>query len=51
MRTAFRAKVYHAENPLSQPEPVIAARKIIRMLTGDASSSDLVVNFRTVFPE
>ena len=44
MRTDFRAKVYHAENPLEQPEPAIAARKIIDMLTGDLSGQDLMVN-------
>lgn len=45
MRTAFRAKVYHAENPMEQPEPAIVAGKIASMLTGDPSGCDLIVNF------
>lgn len=44
MRTDFRAKVYHAENPLEQPEPAIAARKIMAMLSGSLSGSDLIVD-------
>jgi NAD(P)-dependent dehydrogenase (short-subunit alcohol dehydrogenase family) len=32
MRTSFRAKVYHAENPLDQPDPSIAAKEIAAML-------------------
>ncbi len=44
MRTAFRAKVYHAENPMEQPEPAIAAGKIAAMLTADLSASDLIVD-------
>jgi len=44
MRSGFRAKVYHAENPADQPDPVIVATKIIRMLTDDLSAYDLVVN-------
>jgi len=45
MRTGFRAKVYHAENPMEQPEPVVVARKITAMLTGGLSDSDVIVNF------
>ncbi len=45
MRTGFRAKVYHAENPTDQPEPGVVARKITDMLSGDLSAYDLVVNF------
>ena len=44
MRTAFRAKVYHAENPMEQPEPAIAARKIAAMLTADLSAGDMMVD-------
>ena len=44
MRTAFRAKVYHAENPMEQPKPAIAANKIIDMLTADLSAFDLIVD-------
>lgn len=44
MRTSFRAKVYHAENPLDQPEPEIVAEKIARMLSGDFSGDDLIVD-------
>ena len=44
MRSGFRAKVYHAENPAEQPDPAIVAAKIIRMLTDDLSAYDLVVD-------
>jgi len=44
MRTGFRAKVYHAENPMEQPDPAVAAGKIIAMLTGSLSDCDLIVN-------
>lgn len=44
MRTDFRAKVYHAENPMSQPEPAIAASMIINMIVGDLAGSGLVVS-------
>lgn len=44
MRTGFRAKVYHAENPLEQPDPAIAAGRIMDMLTGDLSDQDLMVH-------
>jgi len=44
MRTGFRAKVYHAENPMEQPDPAIAARKIVAMLTADLSAYDLLVD-------
>ena len=44
MRTGFRAKVYHAENPMEQPDPAIAARKIVVMLTADLSAYDLLVD-------
>jgi len=43
MRTAFRAKVYHAENPMQQPEPGIAAGKIVELLSGDHSDSEIVI--------
>ena len=44
MRTGFRARVYHAENPMEQPEPAIAARKIAAMLTADLSAYGLIVD-------
>jgi len=44
MRTGFRAKVYHAENPIEQPEPAIVASKIVSMLTGSPAGCDLIVN-------
>ncbi len=44
MRTGFRAKVYHAENPLEQPDPAVAARKIVAMLTGNISDEGLIVS-------
>jgi NAD(P)-dependent dehydrogenase (short-subunit alcohol dehydrogenase family) len=43
MRTGFRAKVYHAENPMEQPEPGIAAAKIAEMLSQDCSESELII--------
>ncbi len=47
MRTAFRAKVYHAENPMDQPGPEIAAGKVAHMLTAELSGSDLIVDLST----
>lgn len=44
MRTGFRAKVYHAENPMDQPEPKAAAGEIAAMLIGDLSGDDLMVD-------
>lgn len=43
MRTGFRAKIYHAENPMDQPEPTIAAEKIVTMLSGDVSGDDPII--------
>lgn len=45
MRTGFRAKVYHAENPMEQPEPSITASKITDMLLADLSGDELIVDF------
>ena len=45
MRTAFRAKVYHAENPMEQPCPSITARKITAMLSNNISDGELIVKF------
>jgi len=45
MRTGFRAKVYHAEDPMEQPDPAVIADKITAMLTGDISNLELIVNF------
>jgi NAD(P)-dependent dehydrogenase (short-subunit alcohol dehydrogenase family) len=45
MRTAFRAKVYHAENPLEQPDPAVVAGKIVAMLSGSLSEDGPVVDF------
>ncbi len=44
MRTAFRAKIFHAEDPQKQPEPGIVAKKIADLLTGDISGSDLIIS-------
>lgn len=44
MRTAFRAKAYHAENPLDQPDPEIVANKIVTMLGDEASDGGAIVN-------
>ncbi len=43
MRTGFRAKVYHAENPMDQPEPGIAAARIVDLLSDDHSESELII--------
>ena len=45
MRTDFRAKVYHAENPMEQPDPSITAGKIATMLSDNLSDGDLILNF------
>ncbi len=45
MRTDFRAKVYHSENPMDQPDPAIVAGKITALLAQDLSGQDLVVDF------
>ena len=44
MRTGFRARVYHAENPMEQSVPMVVARKITDILTGKTSDRDLIVN-------
>jgi len=44
MRTTFRAKAYHAENPLDQPEPIVVAKKIVAMLGGEITGSNAIVN-------
>jgi NAD(P)-dependent dehydrogenase (short-subunit alcohol dehydrogenase family) len=44
MRTGFRAKVFHAENPLDQPLPAVAAAKITAMLSADLSDTSVVVD-------
>ena len=43
MRTGFRAKIYHAENPMDQPEPVVAAEQITTMLSGDVSGDNPII--------
>jgi NAD(P)-dependent dehydrogenase (short-subunit alcohol dehydrogenase family) len=44
MRTGFRARVYHAENPLEQPEPEIVARKITGLLSADLYDQELILD-------
>ena len=44
MRTDFRARVYHAENPMEQPDPAIVANKISTMLAGDLPGENLIVD-------
>lgn len=44
MRTDFRAKVYHSEDPASQPDPTVVADKIIELLAADKQNSDLFVH-------
>ncbi|MDH3902530.1 MAG: SDR family NAD(P)-dependent oxidoreductase [Xanthomonadales bacterium] len=45
MRTGFRARVYHAENPMEQPDPAIVASKITEILTCNIPDRDLILNF------
>ena len=45
MRTNFRSKVYHAENPLDQPDPALVASKIADLLCGLNTSKELVLDF------
>lgn len=45
MRTDFRAKVFHAENPVDQPEPALVASKIANILAGQSSSNDMITDF------
>ncbi len=44
MRTGFRAKVFHAENPLDQPLPAVAAAKVMTMLSADLSDTSVMVD-------
>jgi len=44
MRTGFRAKVFHSENPIDQPLPAVAAGEITTMLTADLSGTGLMVD-------
>ena len=44
MRTGFRAMAYHAENPLDQPEPAIAAARIIAMLNAETLEPGSIVS-------
>ena len=44
MRTGFRAKVFHAENPQDQPLPAVAAANILAMLSADISDTSVVVD-------
>ena len=40
MRSDFRAKVYHSEDPMMQPDPAINAEKIAALLTVDSDQPD-----------
>lgn len=44
MRTDFRAKIYHAENPMDQPDPAIVANKIVALLTGSMPGEKLIMD-------
>ena len=37
-------RLNHAENPMEQPEPTIAAGKIVDLLTAEISDTELVIN-------
>lgn len=41
MRTDFRAKVYHSEDPTSQPDPAIVAAKIATLIAAEDQNPDL----------
>jgi NAD(P)-dependent dehydrogenase (short-subunit alcohol dehydrogenase family) len=43
MRSDFRAKVYHSEDPASQPDPAAVAGKIAELLVTGKQDSDLFV--------
>lgn len=45
MRTDFRAKVFHAENPLDQPDPATVASRITDILSGKVPSLEVIVDF------
>lgn len=47
MRTGLRARAYHAENPLEQPDPAIVAGKVVAMLEGRASQEGPIVDLST----
>lgn len=40
MRSDFRAKVYHSEDPMSQPDPAINAERIAALLVAGGAASD-----------
>lgn len=44
MRTAFRAMAYHAENPMEQPDPAIAAGKIVEVLFAELAGNEVVTS-------
>ena len=44
MRTDFRAKVYHAENPLDQPDPQVKANEIVRILLEQNPENSLILD-------
>jgi NAD(P)-dependent dehydrogenase (short-subunit alcohol dehydrogenase family) len=44
MRTPLRAKTYHAENPLDQPDPAVVAEKITAMLGADITDSGTITD-------
>lgn len=44
MRTAFRARAYHAESPLDQPEPDIAAGKITALLSDELTDQQVIIS-------
>jgi NAD(P)-dependent dehydrogenase (short-subunit alcohol dehydrogenase family) len=45
MRTGLRARAYHAENPLEQPEPAIVAGKVVAVLEGKTAHAGPIVDF------
>lgn len=44
MRTPLRARIYHAENPMDQPDPTGVAEKITSMLDTDIADSGTIID-------
>lgn len=44
MRTAFRARVFQAEDPLQQPDPAVVAEKLAALLHGEPTATGPIVD-------
>ena len=45
MRSDFRARVYHAENPAELPDPAVVAGRLVMLLSGELTVDGPVVDF------